>query len=164
MRVLLVDDDVVQLKMVTAWLEPLGFTVEAVPDVITALKVVGNATDIALCIVDWHMRPFNGTAFVAAVRTEERFADLPILMLTAEDDPDNVRLAASYGVNGYILKPLKYRVLIDKMMQYDLVVLEDGTPARHPRVGVPFDMPARPTVRTTGSLKLEDIQEAADGA
>ena len=58
MRVLLIDNDVIQLKMVTAWLEQLSFRVEAVDNVIDGLRIVGT-TDLVMCLVDWRMTPFR---------------------------------------------------------------------------------------------------------
>lgn len=147
MRVLLIDDDPVQRKMVRAWLEPMGFDVTAADGVIAGLECVARYDDVVVALVDWHMHPFSGLAFVAAVRSEPALASLPLIMLTAEDNPQRVAQAARKGINGYILKPLRHRVLVDKMEELGLVRQVDGTPRRHPRVGVPLDMDARPSVK-----------------
>jgi len=77
--------------------------------------VLENNTDIDMLITDWNMPEMNGLELVKKVRADERFADLPIIMVTTEGGKAEVITALKAGVNNYIVKPFTPQVLKEKL-------------------------------------------------
>lgn len=67
---------------------------------------------VDLVISDINMPFLDGFGMVAALREDERFTHLPVLMLTATGDDDNRDRAEALGVNGFITQPFDSQQLI----------------------------------------------------
>jgi two-component system chemotaxis response regulator CheY len=61
------------------------------------------------------MPNMDGLQFLRNVRNHESFAELPFVLVTAVSDKDYVFEAKNLKVNGYILKPVTYKRVADKM-------------------------------------------------
>ncbi len=59
-----------------------------------------------ILLLDIRMPKIDGIEILEELRKDERLKDLPIVMVTSSDNPDNVRLCRSRGCDGYIVKPL----------------------------------------------------------
>nr|WP_319394136.1 response regulator [uncultured Desulfobacter sp.] len=68
-----------------------------------------------LLIVDWNMPEMNGSQMLARLRRDKDIRDIPIIMVTAENERDIVADAAEYEVDGYLLKPLTLAALDTKI-------------------------------------------------
>lgn len=77
-------------------------------------ELVANP-DIEMLITDWNMPEMNGLELVKKVRADERFKDLPIIMVTTEGGKAEVITALKAGVNNYIVKPFTPQVLKEKL-------------------------------------------------
>jgi PAS domain S-box-containing protein len=124
-NVLLVDDNPINRKVASMFLEPFGVSVTEAANGQEALDyLAAGAFDAVL--MDAHMPVMNGMEALLAIRASRRaFASVPVIMLTA-DAMDGIRqryLAA--GADGYVSKPLDPRDLIG-----ELVAVLEG--ARHP--------------------------------
>jgi len=72
---------------------------------------------VDLAIVDWQMPVMNGARMLDAIRSDKRFRDMPVLMITAECERDIVYEVAEIEVDGYLLKPLTPVMLEAKIRQ-----------------------------------------------
>jgi two-component system chemotaxis response regulator CheY len=61
------------------------------------------------------MPNLNGLELVKKVRAEDKYADLPIIMVTTEGGKSEVITALKAGVNNYIVKPFTPPVLKEKL-------------------------------------------------
>ncbi len=115
MKILIVDDFSTMRRIVKNLLRDLGFnnTVEA-DDGMTALPILKNG-GIDFLVTDWNMPGMQGIDLLKAVRADEKLADLPVLMVTAEQKRDQIIEAAQAGVNGYIVKPFTAATLSEKL-------------------------------------------------
>ncbi|MGK5095356.1 response regulator [Deltaproteobacteria bacterium TL4] len=68
-----------------------------------------------LVVADWNMPQMSGLDLLKAIRGHASFADLPVLMITAEAVKENIVAAAKHGVNGYIVKPFSPATLEQKI-------------------------------------------------
>ena len=68
-----------------------------------------------LLIVDWNMPEMNGSQMLANLRRDKEIRDIPVIMVTAENERDVVADAAEYEVEGYLLKPLTLDALDTKI-------------------------------------------------
>lgn len=70
-----------------------------------------------LVLLDWDMPVMTGIDCLRMIRKSEKFADLPVIMVTAEADQTNVVEAVSGGVSHYIVKPYTPNTVYAKIQQ-----------------------------------------------
>ncbi len=115
MLVLVVDDFSTMRRIVKNILRQLGFNniIEA-DDGTTAWEVL-QKQKIDFIISDWNMPQMTGIELLRKVRADEKFADLPFLMVTAEAQQENILEAAQAKVSNYIVKPFTADTLKKKI-------------------------------------------------
>jgi len=113
--ILVVDDFATMRRIVKGVLKKLGFKniIEA-ENGKTALSKL-KKEDVGLVISDWNMPEMTGLELLKAVKTEEKFKDLPFIMLTAEGQKDCVIEAVKAGVTNFIVKPFTPDTLKEKL-------------------------------------------------
>jgi len=112
---LVVDDFTTMRRIVRNLLKELGFTnVDEAEDGQDALNKL-QAGNFDFVISDWNMPNMDGLALLKTLRTEERFANLPVLMVTAEAKKENIIAAAQAGASGYVVKPFTAAILEEKL-------------------------------------------------
>lgn len=68
-----------------------------------------------LIVADWNMPNMSGLDLLKAIRSDDKFANMPVLMITAEAVKENIVEAAKFKVNGYIVKPFSPATLEQKI-------------------------------------------------
>jgi PleD family two-component response regulator len=113
MRILVVDDCDDSRNLIEAALLSAGYgNVLASPSAWEALKVldIGSTSAdrpaIDLVLLDIVMPEMDGTEACARIRSDSRYADLPIIMLTSLEDGDALAKAFGAGATDYIRKPV----------------------------------------------------------
>jgi tetratricopeptide (TPR) repeat protein len=116
--VLVVDDMPNIRRTIKNMLRQLGITdVKEADDGDTAMRLLKVAPDVCKFVfLDWNMPRMPGIEVAREIRADEKFQDLPILMITAEIYKDQIMEAGEIGINGYILKPFNARTLNDKIL------------------------------------------------
>ena len=116
MKILVVDDSSTMRRIIKNTLGRLGHKdlLEA-EDGQVAWNVMKENEDIDILVTDWNMPVMNGLELVKKVRAEEKYADLPIIMVTTEGGKTEVITALKAGVNNYIVKPFTPQVLQEKL-------------------------------------------------
>ena len=110
-NVLIVDDSVTVRQQVTAALSTAGISVcEASDGQEGTSRIKAGGIDCVIC--DVNMPRKNGIELVEDVKQEDRFSDLPIIMLTTEGAKDLIARAKSAGACGWIVKPFKPEMLV----------------------------------------------------
>lgn len=74
-----------------------------------------DLTPVELILVDWNMPRMKGIDLLKKMRAEKKYQNIPFVMVTADGDPENVKLAIDEGVNNYLLKPLTAEKLFSKI-------------------------------------------------
>ena len=101
-RLLLVDDEPVQLKALRAHLELDGFTVLTAHDGIAALELV-RSRRVDVVLSDVMMPRLDGFGLCLTIREDKALADLPIVLFTRRYlDRDDEALARQMGANAFI--------------------------------------------------------------
>ncbi len=117
MKFLVVDDSQTMRRIVNNALKAIGYDdiVEAEDgkDAITKLYV----EKFDFVITDWNMPNMSGLEFTKAVRGDEQFTNLPILMVTTRGMKEDVMEALQARVNNYVVKPFTPQVLKEKIDQ-----------------------------------------------
>ena len=104
-RVLVADDDPAILRLVTTILEKEGFTVVGARDGKEAYKALQDHSDITAAVFDVVMPHISGPELVRYMRTEKRFNKIPVMMMTAEQDPKLSRDSFAAGAVVFLPKP-----------------------------------------------------------
>lgn len=115
MKILIVDDFSTMRRIIKNLLRDLGYTnTQEADDGLTALPML-KAGDFDFLVTDWNMPGMQGIELLKEVRADEKLANLPVLMVTAEQKREQIVEAAQAGVNGYIVKPFTAVTLKEKL-------------------------------------------------
>ena len=117
MKILVVDDFSTMRRIVRNLLVELGFTntlIQEADDGENALILLRSAP-FDLVVTDWNMPNMTGIDLLRAIRAEPSLKAMPVLMVTAENNRDQIIAAAQAGVNGYIVKPFTADTLKEKL-------------------------------------------------
>ena len=113
-RVLFVDDEEQIRKLLSTWLARHGYEVTVANDGWEALKAIrAKAPD--LVITDVNMPNMNGLELTRRMRTDHRTARIPVIMLSARKQADDVLSGYAEGADEYIPKPVEMAVLAAKV-------------------------------------------------
>jgi DNA-binding response OmpR family regulator len=85
-RILVAEDDVLILCMVTAILKKEGYTVVPARDGREAYRILHSDADFAAAIFDMNMPHLKGLDLIDQMQTEKRLKRIPVMMMTAERD------------------------------------------------------------------------------
>jgi CheY-like chemotaxis protein len=104
-RILVADDDPAILRLVSTILEKEGFAVVTARDGREAYKTLQSDSDFTAAIFDVVMPHITGPELVRHMRTEERFMKIPVMMMTAEQDPKLSSESFAAGAVVFVPKP-----------------------------------------------------------
>ena len=115
--ILIVDDSNSVRNFVSSILERNGFdTVKAVNGVDALDKV--KEEEIDLMITDLEMPKMHGFELISTMRKQEKFEDLPIIILTGRAGIKHRQTAAEEGADAFIVKPFKEKDLLQALDQF----------------------------------------------
>ncbi len=115
MKVLVVDDMSTMRRIVRNVLKQIGYTsVEEAPDGKEALKKLKGG-GFGLVVTDWNMPVMTGLELLKAIRADAELKILPVLMVTAEAQKENIIEAIQAGVSNYVVKPFTAEALLEKL-------------------------------------------------
>ena len=104
-RMLVADDDPAILRLIATILEKDDYTVVAVRDGREAYKVLQTDANFTAAILDVVMPHISGPELVRYMKSEERLKRIPVMMMTAEQDPKLSSDSFSAGAVVFLPKP-----------------------------------------------------------
>lgn len=102
-RILVVDDSATTRELEKAILLSAGYYVDEAIDGIDALAKLKKAS-YDLLVVDVQMPRMDGLTLTKRLKTDKRFVDLPIVMVTTLEKEEDKRRGAEAGADAYIIK------------------------------------------------------------
>lgn len=115
MNVLIVDDYQSMRRMLADILRHAGFkSFYYAEDGEIALKRMREAP-IDLVFLDWDMPNMTGLECLEKMREEPQWKDIPVVMVTAEAEKEQVMQAIKSGVSQYIVKPYTPQTVYKKI-------------------------------------------------
>lgn len=105
-KLLLVDDDLRNSFALSGLLKKQGFEVSIADNGEMALKKLDEAPDTDVVLMDIMMPIMDGYEAIEAIRAQDRFAELPVIALTAKAMPEDRRKCIEAGANDYLGKPV----------------------------------------------------------
>jgi two-component system chemotaxis response regulator CheY len=132
--ILVVDDSITILELLTEALEPEGYKTLHATDGQDALAKLVSRNDIVLVMCDVNMPRMGGLDLLASAHA--RGIDVPFLMLTTEASPGLMERAKSLGAKGWMVKPVKPQLLVGAVKS-TIAKSRDKTPSPAPSVRAP---------------------------
>jgi two-component system, chemotaxis family, chemotaxis protein CheY len=112
-RILVVDDSPTLVKFVSYSLKSSGYEVVGASDGMDALEKVSHLeSDIDLVITDLNMPNIDGYELIATLRQNDKFAEVPIIILSSEEGDEDKQKGEKVGATSYLVKPFKSSVLL----------------------------------------------------
>ncbi|HEV7382928.1 MAG TPA: response regulator, partial [Dyadobacter sp.] len=111
-KILLADDDMRNIFALSVVLEEAGFTVVIASNGREAIEKLDEADDISLVLMDVMMPEMDGIEATKQIRKEPKWADLPIIAVTAKAMRGDREECMEAGANDYISKPVD----VDKLL------------------------------------------------
>ena len=109
--ILVVDDNEMNRDMLSRRLLRQGFEVDLADDGREALKKIENR-DYDLVLLDVMMPEISGIDVLRQVRKSRTPSDLPIIMVTAQGESEDIVVAFDLGANDYVTKPIDFPVAL----------------------------------------------------
>ncbi len=103
--ILVVDDSKTIRNLVAFILKAEGMKVETAENGIDGLEKLYCTPEIDLILTDINMPRMDGFSFIAAVREQDAYKDIPIIILSTEGGEDDIQRGISLGANLYMVKP-----------------------------------------------------------
>lgn len=110
--ILVADDSATMRMIVQATLTRAGWKVLTAGNGQEALAVA-KSHPVDLVVSDWNMPVMGGLQLIQGLREQEQYLDVPVLVLTTEDDVDSKMAARDLGVCGWLSKPVDPDVLVE---------------------------------------------------
>jgi CheY-like chemotaxis protein len=102
-KILVVDDDYGCRRLTSKILSSYGYGSVLASNGLEALDVL-RQQDVDLILLDLMMPEMDGLAFMRVMRSEARWADVPVLVLSGVADLEVATTVRETGVQGYLVK------------------------------------------------------------
>jgi CheY-like chemotaxis protein len=112
-KIMLVDDEPVILKMEREALKSLGVTVIEASSGVEAIKKLANEKPDVL-FLDLVLPDMTGESIVKFVKSSEALKNVSVIVVTAKEDAETIERCYRSGCDGYITKPIKPEAFVEK--------------------------------------------------
>ncbi|MEK7723381.1 MAG: response regulator [Acidobacteriota bacterium] len=117
-NILIADDDPAILRLVKAIVEKEGFNAFAVRDGREAYKLLNAGEPFAAAIFDVVMPYIQGTELVRHMQSEKRLMKIPVIVMTAEQNPRLSSDSFSAGAVAFLPKPFTTSQLLAMLRMF----------------------------------------------
>lgn len=121
-RIMIVDDDEALQKLVTVLVERAEMVPISAMNATEAARLLRQPPLPDLMVLDLMLPEISGIDFLKQMRTKEMFDNLPVIILSALADPDQIREGLDAGADRYLTKPYLANNLIKTVRE----VLREG--------------------------------------
>jgi len=114
-QILIVEDNDLNREILTSLLED-EYDILAAADGAQGFSVLAeNYRDIAVVLLDVYMPVMNGFEFLAKVRDDELLSQIPIIVATGSDKPEDEAKCLDMGASDLVTKPYNPRVVLGRI-------------------------------------------------
>ena len=113
-KILIIDDDVIITELMKAMVSMEGHEPTTVNDSTKAIEVA-NSVNPDLITLDLMMPGLSGFELCELLHNDPKFANIPIVVISAKNDPESKVKALQAGANDYITKPFGVDDLMSKI-------------------------------------------------
>ena len=116
-KILIVDDEADIIEILQFMLEANGYECVTAMDGEEGLKLAREISP-DLIILDVMMPKINGYKISRLLKYDNKYKDIPILMITARSQAEDKLIGEETGVDEYITKPFELEEVIRKVEKY----------------------------------------------
>jgi two-component system, chemotaxis family, chemotaxis protein CheY len=121
-RAMVVDDSRAMRMILRKTLTQIGYDVCDAGNGAEAMALLEKGeSGLSLMLVDWNMPVMCGLDLVKAVRSNERYSTITMIMVTTETEIQHISDALEAGASEYVMKPFTSDALQDKLVTLNLV-------------------------------------------
>jgi DNA-binding response OmpR family regulator len=113
-QILVVDDDPITARFIASLLQEHGYDVLVAEDGAHALEIV-ERHELAMVVSDLVMPYRDGYSVLRAIRRNEKYRDLPVLLLSMRDREEDIVKGLEEGADDYVIKPFNARELMARI-------------------------------------------------
>jgi DNA-binding response OmpR family regulator len=113
-KILVCDDDSLLVDLIEFRLSAKGYDVEIARDGGEALARLGEGTPDAI-LLDAMMPVVDGYELLRRIREQDATRDVPVIMLTARKQEQDIVSALELGANDYLVKPFIPEELVARL-------------------------------------------------
>lgn len=120
LKILAVDDDMINLKLLKSMLKKSANVSEVVEakNGADAIDILRTTKDFDMVLLDIIMPVMNGIEVLKVVRADNTLRQLPIIVLTTDETKKSEALEE--GANGFLMKPIRETELVAKIKQLNI--------------------------------------------
>ena len=104
MKLIVADDSRLVRGIVEKIVASMGFDAVLAANGREAMDLLETG-GIRLVLLDWNMPIMNGIDVIKKMRSDERFRQIPVLMVSTESEDERIQQALAAGAQGYLPKP-----------------------------------------------------------
>ncbi len=161
-RILVTDDNALNREVATDFLELVGAHVVTAINGVDAIRQL-ESQDFDAVLMDMHMPVMNGLEAVREIRKQARWAQLPIIALTAQAQEEDLRRSLEAGMNGHLTKPIDEAALYSSLMEHCVTVQHGGaTQSAAASPGFGFNRQRRENLLRGFLRDFEQLPDALD--
>ena len=110
-RILIVDDDTINITLMSDFLEEEGCIPLTASNGEIGLDILEKNNDISAVILDWIMPKMNGIEMLKKIKQNNELSKIPIIMQTSKKDKESIIHGINAGAYYYLTKPYDLNVL-----------------------------------------------------
>jgi len=115
--ILLLEDDSIDVMTVKRAIQEINITNELIiaENGEEGLKLLETGRIPCIIFLDINMPRMNGLEFLKAIRNDNRFRLIPVIIMTTSKEDEDKIASFSLGVSGYMIKPMDYVKFVEIM-------------------------------------------------
>ncbi len=115
LNILIVEDEEAIREMLVMILEQAGFSITAMENAEDSLQFLADNPLPDLLLLDWMLPGISGVKLAQRLKSDDFYADLPIILLTARGEEEDKIQGLEIGADDYMTKPFSPRELIARI-------------------------------------------------
>lgn len=131
MKILVIEDDALVRATLCDMLELMGHDVIQAEDALVGWTKISH--DLHLIISDLGLPGMDGLDFLAKLRQDKEFGDLPFIVLTARADRESMNRAKLLGADDYLFKPFTSKTVMVALEKIQDLFWPEETPGQESR-------------------------------
>src|SRR5580693_1100592 len=116
-KILVVDDDPIQLKLIRILLAAKAYDVETAETALAAIEALRTFRP-ALIITDFQLPDFDGLQLARQLKENPATRDIPVVLLTAGSQGIDEKTARDGGCLGFMTKPIRAQTFAEQVSSY----------------------------------------------
>ena len=119
LKILVADDSIINQKVITSLLSDSNIDITVANNGKEVLDILEKENDFTMILMDVQMPVLDGCEATRIIRKNSAYSHIPIIALSGNILPQDIKAMQESGIEGYLEKPLKIEALYDTIYTYD---------------------------------------------